>query len=52
MLDALLEEIGKTVKTDRDATGVAAEIEASHKEWLAKWMPKLTPTMRRSTPIA
>ena len=27
---------------DRDATAVAAEIAASHKEWLAKWMPKLT----------
>lgn len=42
VLDALLEEIGKTVTTDRDATAVAAEIAASHKEWLAKWMPKLT----------
>src|SRR3978361_403247 len=41
VLDALLEEIGKTVKSDRDATAVAAEIAASHKEWLAKWMPKL-----------
>ena len=29
-------------QSDRDATGVAAEIAASHKEWLAKWMPKLT----------
>ena len=42
VLDALLEEIGKTVTTDRDADAVAAEIAASHKEWLAKWMPKLT----------
>ena len=42
MLDALLEEIGKTVKSDRDFDGVAAEIAASHKDWLAKWMPKLT----------
>ncbi|HTC98048.1 MAG TPA: thiamine pyrophosphate-requiring protein, partial [Bradyrhizobium sp.] len=42
VLDALLEEIEKTVKSDRDAGAVAAEIAASHKEWLAKWMPKLT----------
>ena len=42
VLDALLEEIGKSVTSDRDATSVAAEIAASHKEWLAKWMPKLT----------
>ena len=31
VLDALLEEIGKVVKSDRDATAVAAEIAASHK---------------------
>jgi len=42
VLDALLEEIGRSVSTDRDASAVAAEIAASHKEWLAKWMPKLT----------
>ena len=42
VLDALLEEIGKSVTTDRDASAVTAEIAASHKEWLAKWMPKLT----------
>ncbi len=42
VLDALLEEIGKTVTSDRDHSAVAAEIAASHKEWLAKWMPKLT----------
>ncbi|WP_256557422.1 thiamine pyrophosphate-requiring protein [Bradyrhizobium cajani] len=42
VLDALLEEIGKTVTADRDASAVAAEIAASHREWLAKWMPKLT----------
>ena len=42
VLDALLEEVGKSVTSDRDASGVAAEIAASHKEWLAKWMPKLT----------
>src|SRR5258707_8322057 len=42
VLEALLEEIGKTVTSDRDASAVAAEIAGSHKEWLAKWMPKLT----------
>src|SRR6516162_6673063 len=41
VLDALLEEIEKTVTADRDARAVAAEIAASHKEWLAKWLPKL-----------
>src|SRR3954471_2817383 len=42
VLDALLEQICKTVRSDRDASAVATEIAASHKEWLAKWMPKLT----------
>ncbi len=42
VLDALLEEIGKTVTADRNASAVTEEIAASHKEWLAKWMPKLT----------
>src|SRR5579871_6112392 len=42
VLDALLEEIGKQVTSDRSASAVAAEIAASHKEWLEKWMPKLT----------
>src|SRR5438067_9699190 len=42
VLDALLEQICKTVRSDRDSGAVAAEIAASHKEWLAKWMPKLT----------
>ena len=41
VLDALLEEIGKTVASDRNASAVAAEIAALHEEWLAKWMPKL-----------
>jgi len=42
VLDAMLAELGKTVKANRDATAVNAEIAASHKEWMAKWMPKLT----------
>lgn len=42
VLDALLEEVGKSITSDRDARVVAEAISASHKEWLAKWMPKLT----------
>ncbi|MEK9281065.1 thiamine pyrophosphate-requiring protein [Bradyrhizobium sp. ISRA442] len=42
VLDALLEEVGKSVKSDRDARTVAKEISLSHEEWVAKWMPKLT----------
>src|ERR1700751_517932 len=47
VLDALLEEIEKTVKSDRDAGAVAAEIAASHKEWLGKRMSKRTPNKGR-----
>jgi len=42
VLDALLEEIARHVAADRDGSAVAAEIAAVHKEWLAKWWPKLT----------
>ena len=42
VLDALLEEIAKTITSDRDASAVAAEIAAAHEQWLSKWMPKLT----------
>lgn len=41
-LDAILAELSQSVKNPRDASAVAAEIADSHKEWLAKWMPKLT----------
>ena len=41
-LEAILAELGQSVKNPRDASAVAAEIAASHKEWLAKWLPKLT----------
>lgn len=41
-LDMILAELGQFVKVPRDASAVAAEIAAVHKEWLAKWMPKLT----------
>src|SRR5207237_8931867 len=33
VLDALLEEIGKTVASDRNASAVVAEIAALHEEW-------------------
>src|SRR5579864_6930411 len=42
VLDALLDVIEAKIPADRDASAVAAEIAGSHKEWLAKWMPKLT----------
>ncbi|TRZ51139.1 thiamine pyrophosphate-requiring protein [bacterium] len=41
-LDALLAELRRFVKTPRDASAVAAEIAAAHKDWMAKWLPKLT----------
>jgi thiamine pyrophosphate-dependent acetolactate synthase large subunit-like protein len=42
VLEALLEEVGKSVKADRDHKAVASEISKINEEWLAKWMPKLT----------
>jgi thiamine pyrophosphate-dependent acetolactate synthase large subunit-like protein len=42
VLDALLEEVGKSVPKDRSSSAVANEIAVTHKDWLAKWMPKLT----------
>ena len=42
VLDAMLAELGKTVKANRDAAAVNAEIATSHASWMAKWMPKLT----------
>ena len=41
-LDALLAELGKTVKADRDRSAVVAEAKAIYDPWMAKWMPKLT----------
>jgi acetolactate synthase-1/2/3 large subunit len=41
VLDALIAELEKLVKP-RDRTGVEAEIAALRRDWLAKWMPKLT----------
>jgi len=40
VLDALLEEVGRNVTSDRDRSVVAAEIAKSHEEFLAKWAPK------------
>jgi thiamine pyrophosphate-dependent acetolactate synthase large subunit-like protein len=42
VLDALLEEVGRSVTSDRDRSAVAAEIAKSHEEFLAKWAPKRT----------
>jgi thiamine pyrophosphate-dependent acetolactate synthase large subunit-like protein len=42
VLEALLEEVGKSVKADRDHKAAASEISKINEEWLAKWMPKLT----------
>jgi thiamine pyrophosphate-dependent acetolactate synthase large subunit-like protein len=41
VLDAVLHEIKKTVKSNRDASAVVEESSKIKKEWLAKWMPKL-----------
>jgi acetolactate synthase-1/2/3 large subunit len=41
VLDAVLHELKKTVKADRDPSAVIAESSKIKKEWLAKWMPKL-----------
>ncbi len=40
VLDALLEEVGRSVTSDRDRSAVAADIAKSHEEFLAKWAPK------------
>ena len=41
-LKALLAEVRKHVKSNRDATAVAAEIKSVEKEWMAEWRPRLT----------
>ena len=41
-LDALLAELGKSVKSPRDASKVASEIAEMRQAWLKEWMPKLT----------
>jgi acetolactate synthase-1/2/3 large subunit len=42
VLDALLAEIETRVTADRDASEVAAKIATINKQWLDKWLPKLT----------
>jgi len=42
VLEALLQEVGNSVTSDRDASVISAEIGAAHRSWIAKWMPKLT----------
>ncbi|MDE2515938.1 MAG: thiamine pyrophosphate-requiring protein, partial [Rhodospirillales bacterium] len=42
VLEALIGEIGKAVKTDRDAGAVIAEITRVREGWMAEWMPRLT----------
>jgi thiamine pyrophosphate-dependent acetolactate synthase large subunit-like protein len=42
ILDALIAEVGKLMPRPRDHADVAAEIAALRRDWLAKWMPKLT----------
>ena len=42
VLEALIEEVGKSVTADRDAKPVAAEIKSINDAWLEKWLPKLT----------
>ena len=41
-LAALIEEVSRTQKSQRDASAVAKEIKDVYDPWLAKWMPKLT----------
>ena len=49
-LDALLAELGGTVKAPRDASKVASEIAEMRQIWLKEWMPKLTSNETPITP--
>jgi acetolactate synthase I/II/III large subunit len=40
VLKALIAELRKTIKSNRDATQVAAEIKAVEAEWIKLWLPK------------
>jgi acetolactate synthase-1/2/3 large subunit len=42
VLRALITEIRKSVKANRDSSKVAAEIKAVETEWMKEWLPKLT----------
>ena len=41
-LEALLAELAGPVRSPRDPSKVAAEIQAHYEPWLAEWMPKLS----------
>ncbi|HEX3346766.1 MAG TPA: thiamine pyrophosphate-requiring protein [Acetobacteraceae bacterium] len=49
VIDDLLEALGTHIKSARDSKAVAAEIKSVRKEWLQKWMPKLT---SNATPLS
>ena len=40
VLQALVAELRKTIKANRDSTKVAAEIKAVEAEWIRQWLPK------------
>lgn len=42
VLDALLDEIGTTQRSPRDASALVKEIASIRETWIAEWMPKLT----------
>lgn len=42
VLDALLAELGKTIKSNRDPSAVVSEARSIHSAWMEKWLPKLT----------
>jgi acetolactate synthase-1/2/3 large subunit len=50
VLDDLIAEVRKTVKTKRDASKVTAEIDKIRKDWMKKWTPKLTSKDRPLNP--
>jgi thiamine pyrophosphate-dependent acetolactate synthase large subunit-like protein len=41
VLQALIAELRKTIKANRDATKVAAEIKSVEAEWIKQWLPKI-----------
>jgi acetolactate synthase-1/2/3 large subunit len=41
-LNALLAELGKTIKSNRDPSAVVAEITAIREDWMKVWHPRLT----------
>lgn len=49
-LRALIDAVHAMIDNPRDMSAVTAEIAAVHKEWLAKWLPKLTSDQVPMTP--